>query len=218
VELGLDTAHFRGARRWSDEQLKTSIAGARTWDEVIAKLGLSANSGSTRSFLKGHAVRLGIDYSHLAGGQPAEPDHSRFGVPEPGLEHLREAAASIAAAWFIFSGCAVSLPVEPAVYDLLAEFPDGIKRIQVKTTTYNSKNGWAVGVGHKPHADSRRRRAPYELSDIDLFFVIDGDLNMYLMPAIALAGAVGVLLRTYKGYIVGNASGLGFTEQPRSVA
>jgi hypothetical protein len=43
---------------------------------------------------------------------------------------------------------------------------------------------------------------------IDLFFIIDGDLTMYLIPSRAIAGRLQVVLRTYKKYIVGNAAGL----------
>jgi hypothetical protein len=38
--------------------------------------------------------------------------------------------------------------------------------------------------------------------------MVDGDLNMYLIPSRVIAGRVGILLRTYTKYIVGNAGGL----------
>jgi hypothetical protein len=41
-----------------------------------------------------------------------------------------------------------------------------------------------------------------------LFFIIDGDMTMYLIPSRTIAGRVGILLRTYRKYIVGNAQGL----------
>ena len=41
-----------------------------------------------------------------------------------------------------------------------------------------------------------------------MFFIIDGDMTMYLIPSRAIAGRVRILLRTYQKYIVGNASGL----------
>ena len=44
--------------------------------------------------------------------------------------------------------------------------------------------------------------------EIDLFFIVDGDMTMYLIPSRAIAGRVRILLRTYQKYIVGNASGL----------
>lgn len=207
-ELELDISHFRGARSWSDAQLRSAVSTSRTWDEVIEQLGLSLNSGSIRPFLKSHAVRLGIDYGHLTARPPAPASASGCPCPEPDLEYLRTAGESIAAAWFTWSGCTVSIPVEPAIYDLICELPDGIKRVQVKTTTFNGKNGWEINVGHKPHdGQGRRPHAPYELSEIDLFFIVDGDFNMYLIPTAALAGAVRVLLRPYKHYIIGSARG-----------
>jgi hypothetical protein len=42
----------------------------------------------------------------------------------------------------------------------------------------------------------------------DYFFMVDGDLTMYLIPSRVIAGCVSILLRTYARYVVGNASGL----------
>ena len=87
--------------------------------------------------------------------------------------------------------------------------PDGIKRVQVKTTTHVSTNGWMVGVGRRPYSTGNRERlAPYDPELIDLFFILDGDLSMYLIPSRVIAGRVILLLRTYAKYIVGNAAGL----------
>jgi hypothetical protein len=49
---------------------------------------------------------------------------------------------------------------------------------------------------------------PYDPELIDLFFIMDGDLSMYLIPSIVIAGRVGILLRGYQQYLVGNATGL----------
>ncbi|MCL2581073.1 MAG: group I intron-associated PD-(D/E)XK endonuclease [Streptosporangiales bacterium] len=207
-QLGADTSHFRGARGWSDAQLREALTSACSWDEAITTLGLSSHSGNIRPFLKGHAIRLGIDCGHLASRRVSAPAAQDRPYPQPDLERLRTAGESIAAAWFTLSGCAVSVPVETAVYDLLAELPDGIKRVQVKTTIFNSKNGWQVNVGHKPHdGNGSRRLTPYTPDAIDLFFIFDGDLTMYLIPANALAGATRVLLRTYQHYAIGSACG-----------
>jgi hypothetical protein len=43
---------------------------------------------------------------------------------------------------------------------------------------------------------------------IDWFFIVDGDLNMYLIPTRVIAGRVSILLRTYTKYVVGSAAGL----------
>jgi hypothetical protein len=75
----------------------------------------------------------------------------------------------------------VALPVEPAIYDLLVTMPDGVKRVQVKTTTRYSKDGWIVVVGRRPYsAGNRERLIPYDPELIDWFFIVDGDLAIYL--------------------------------------
>jgi len=164
--------------------------------------------------LKSHAVRLGLDTSHLSrlshnGRQPAEPPAQASDLTAE-LKCLRVAAGTLAATWFMLRGCAVSFPAEPTVYDLLADTPQGIMRVQVKTTTSAAKNGWQVGVGHHPDTHSKKKGhvLAYSPDEIDLFFIVDGDMAIYLIPSRAIAGRVGILLRTYKKYIVGNAQGL----------
>jgi hypothetical protein len=213
VALGLDASHFQGKRRWSDAQLAQAVSESSTWEEVLARLGLSINGGAP-PHIKANAIRLGLDTSHLnrlshVGRQPSEAP-AEISDLKAELKHLRIAAAATAAAWFTLRGCAVSLPVEPTVYDLLVDAPGGISRVQVKTTTFSTKYGWTVGVGHHPdtHAKRRGQRVAYDPDVIDLFFIIDGDLTMYLIPSGAIAGRLQVLLRTYKKYIVGNAAGL----------
>ena len=65
-------------------------------------------------------------------------------------------------------------------------------------------------VGHHPdtHANNPGHLIAYDPDVIDLFFIVDGDLTMYLIPSRALAGRVRVLLRTYRKYVVGSAAGL----------
>jgi hypothetical protein len=103
----------------------------------------------------------------------------------------------------------VALPVVPGSHDLLVSAPDGIQRVQVKTTTRNTKDGWLVQVARRPYSVGNNALAvPYDPSDVDLFFIVDGDLTMYVIPMLAVAGRISILLRTYKKYIVGNAAGL----------
>jgi hypothetical protein len=213
AELGLDSSHFRGKRRWSDDELKQAVAECRSWSEVVARLGLSAQSGNVQPHVKSHTVRLGLDTRHLnglshVGRSPGEPPAGVSELPAQ-LKYLRGAAETLAATWFALRGCPVSLPVQPTAYDLLAATPSGIRRVQVKTTTCRSKNGWQAGVGHHPDTHSKKGGVlAYSPDDIDLFFIVDGDLTMYLIPSRAIAGRVGILLRTYAKYIVGNARGL----------
>lgn len=206
VRLGLDTSHFRGKRRWSDAQLKRAVSECQSWDEVLDTLGLSTNSGNGRTHIKSHAIRLGLDFSHLGPGVSGVPETCPL---KPDLALLRQAGASIAAAWFALCGCAVLFPIEPATYDLVVSMPEGLSRVQVKTTTSTGKNGWQVTVSRRPYSPGNLApRVPYDPEVIDYFFIIDGDLNLYLIPSKVIAGRIGLLLRTYRKYIVGNASGL----------
>ena len=64
-------------------------------------------------------------------------------------------------------------------------------------------------VGRRPYsAGNRERLIPYDPELIDWFFIVDGDLTDVPHPKPVIAGQVGILLRTYTGYIVGNAAGL----------
>jgi PD-(D/E)XK endonuclease len=206
VRLGLDTSHFRGKRRWSDAQLKQAILESHSWTEVLTSLGLVDNGGGMRTHVKSHAIRLGLDFGHLEG------DALTLDVPralKPDLKHLREAGASIAAAWFTLCGNSVLFPIEPAVYDLVVSMPGRLSRVQVKTTTHYSRNGWLISIGRRPYSIGKDAPLiPYDPDVIDYFFMVDGDLNMYLIPSRVVAGRVGILLRTYTKYIVGNARGL----------
>jgi hypothetical protein len=214
VELNLDSSHFRGKRRWSDDDLRRALADCTSWADVVARLGLSSASGNVQSHIRSHAVRLGLDTGQLkavthVGRQPPESVPLLATLPTH-QKHLRIAAPMTAAAWFMLRGCTVSLPVEPALYDLLVDTPEGLMKVQVKTTTSASKDGWAVGVGHRPdtHAKNKGNVLAYSPDEIDLFFIVDGDMTMYLIPSRAIAGRVQIVLRTYRKYIVGTAGGL----------
>jgi len=206
VRLGLDTSHFRGKRRWSDAQLRRAVSESKSWDEVLDALGLAIDSGGMRTHVRSHAIRLGLNFSHLEPDVPIAPEPPRF---QPDLKHLREAGASLAATWFTLCGYNVLFPIEPAVYDLVVAMPEGLSRVQVKTTTHYSKSGWLISVGRRPYSiGNNLPLVPYDPDVIDYFFIIDGDMNIYLIPSRAIAGRVTLLLRAHIDYIVGNASGL----------
>lgn len=203
--MRLDTSHFTGQRRWSDAALKRAVAHAYSWEELLAMIGVKARSGDERVRVKAHALRLGLDLSHLTD----RPKEALQAPLKPALPNLRQAATSLAASWFALCGCAPAIPIEPTVYDLLVSTPDGIKRVQVKTTTYNGRTGWQVGVGRRPYSiGNRERQVPYDPELIDWFFIVDGNLTMYLIPSMVIAGRVNILLRSYSKYIVGSAAGL----------
>jgi hypothetical protein len=206
ARLGLDTSHFTGQRTWSDDVLRQAISRASSWTELFAAIGLKSYSTDDRIRLKAHARRLGLNLNHL------EDQRRKASCPPrwtPTLRNLRDAATTLAASWFTLCGFATAIPLEPTVYDLLVSMPDGIKRVQVKTTTYKAKSGWLIQVGRRPYSiGNNARLVPYDPELIDLFFIMDGDLAMYLIPSQVIAGRVQILLPSYADYIVGNAAGL----------
>lgn len=203
--LGLDTSHFRGKRIWSDAQLRRAVIDSQSWDELLTALGHAPGSGDGRVRVKAHAIRLGLDLSHLENPVGNSSGHAEV---KPDLRYLRDAATSLVASWFSLCGLSVALPAEPTVYDLLVVMPEGIKRVQVKSTTCYTKDGWTVVVGRRPYSiGNRERRIPYDPESIDWFFIVDGDLTIYLIPSRVIAGRVVILLHTYTKYVMGSAAG-----------
>jgi hypothetical protein len=165
--------------------------------------------------IKAHTIRLGLDTNHLnrlshkgPGPTQAPPEIAEL----PGRSQAPARRGSSHRRRLVRDSWLPGLVIEPTVYDLLVEGPTGTSRVQVKTTTRSTRNGWTATVGHHPDTHARKglehRLVAYDPEFIDLFFIIDGDMTMYLIPSRALAGRVRVLLRTYKKYIVGNVAGL----------
>lgn len=162
-----------------------------------------SNSVDDRTRVKAHATRLGLDLSRLYG---LSTDEAAPPVFKPDIQYLREAGTAIATMWFLLCGYNTSIPIEPALFDLLVAMPDGIKRVQVKTTTFN-KNGWLVRVGRRSYSvGNRGPLVPYDPDLMDLFFILDGDLTMYVIPSRVIAGRVAILLHNYSEYVVGSAA------------
>jgi hypothetical protein len=148
ARLRLDTSHFIGKRLWTDQELKTAVSRASSWTEVLRLLGVEDTSAS-RVRIKGHAARLGLDTSHVTVHRKAGPPIDLYAVA-PQRKLLRAAAASIATAWFLLRGYSTAIPAEPEEYDLLVTLPDGVKRVQVKSTTFRASSGrWQVKVGRR---------------------------------------------------------------------
>jgi hypothetical protein len=207
LRLGLDVSHFKGTRTWDDAQLIRAVADAKSWDEVYTALGLHTPTKGTRVRVAGNAMRLGLDLKHLDARSAKIASGAKWQVDPM---RLRDCATSLAAAWFTMHDCTVSLPQEGAVYDLVVDPPvGGILRIQVKSTIRTPDRLGAVSVSRRPYSvKNMAPRLPYDPKVIDYFFIVDGDFNLYLIPSSVIAGRVGILLRTYKEYIVGNVRGL----------
>jgi hypothetical protein len=208
ARLELDTSHFTGQRRWSDQLLRDVLPGASSWAEVIHRLGATDDTPN-RVRIKGHAARLGLDYSHLRSPHAQGASGEVFDEPvRP--EMLRYSAAAVATAWFSLRGCAVALPTEPQEYDLLVTTSKGIQRVQVKScASRNAKGYWGVGIGRRPYVlDKSAGKMPYDPDTVDLFFILLGDGSIYVIPSSVLAGRVGISAESYAPYRVGDASSL----------
>jgi hypothetical protein len=206
--LALDTAHFTGQRQWSDRKLRDVMRDATCWADVIAGLGVS-DGVESRVRIKGHAVRLGLDCTNLGPSRRSRPADDPLKLPaRPDM--LRAAAPALATAWFTLHGCAVALPMEPEVYDLLVTVPTGIQRVQVKSAERPGRDGhWLVGIGRRPYVlDKSATKMPYDPDDIDLFFIVLGDGSLYVVPSSVLAGRTSIYADTYAPYRVGDASSL----------
>lgn len=206
--LELSTKHFTHERTWSDRQLKDAVQAADTWAGVLRSLALTDRS-ETRVRVKGRAVRLGIDVAHLEAETALPPVVDVSDLP-PEISMLRVAAEPFAIAWFRVRGVPVAVPSDPCAYDLLVTLGTGVQRVQVKSGTRRTREGtWSVIVGRRPY--SRHNTAgivPYDPDELDLFFVIDGDGIVYLIPVQAVAGRPVIAIRKYDVFRVGDASSL----------
>lgn len=203
-ELELDTSHFRRNRKWTDYQLRDAVRQSGSWREVADRMLLSSG-GETALRLKGNAVRLGLDTEHLEPNLP--PPSPKHLIRDSQPTELRNAAPTVAAAWFALRGLPVAIPSEPQEYDLLVTAADGIYRVQVKSTTSRAPNGsWQVGIAQRP--DKFGRRIPYNPSNVDCFVVINADGDLYLIPIQAVAGYTSIYLSAYGEYKVGDISSL----------
>jgi hypothetical protein len=167
------------------------------------------DNGENRVRVKAHAIRLGLDCTHLKSRQSPSNPTEVFDEPvRP--EMLRYSAAAVAMAWFTLRGCAVALPIEPQKYDLLVTTSNGIQRVQVKScASRNGRGYWDVGIGRRPYTlDKTAGKMPYDPESIDLFFIVLGDGSIYIIPSTVLAGRTSISAESYTPYRVGDASSL----------
>lgn len=174
-------------RTYTDDQLREALRTCTSWRAVLTALG-KGPSGSTK-WVKSRADALSLDYSHIVSHMdPVEATpvpYSREPAHNGGKSGL-----SIACRWFLDRGYNVSIPLEAAAYDLVAESDAGLQRVQVKTTSQDLGGGrYQVGLTRKLYdadlagnASGRRKQQPYSPADVDLFFIITAVEEMYLIP------------------------------------
>lgn len=206
-------------RTYTDSQLIAAVAASTSWRGTLRELGLASSSASEMRSVRTHADRLNIDYMHFnshprsreGGGhrtssasgalEGAAPIVSTVDTVSTGVDlapdrtRLRRAGALLAAAWYTMCGQDVSWPLEPARYDLSVHCAGVFRRVQVKTTVARAGESWKAYI-----STSRRGRTTYSADEIDEFFIIDGDLGMYIIPVDDVAGLHALHLRGYERY------------------
>lgn len=159
-------------------------------NEILGKLGLKLG-GDQYPRIRFHCDRLGIDYSHIGNnGRVIALEESPW-TQDIKPEYLRRASLTIAMSWFLERGYNASIPIEPAFYDFIVESEDGLKTIQVKSTTQLAKSGhyWLtvtrnsyIASATELSTNGKRQQVSYTDADFDYVFILTGDRSMYLIP------------------------------------
>ena len=152
--------------------------------------------------MRKHCRRLGIDTSHLVLPSLASAATSNGFTPQP--EHLRAAGPHLVAAALTLAGYAVSHAPEGMAYDLVVDLgSEGLRRVQVKTTTRRANGTWVCQMTrteYRKEAASGHVPAFYCAEDVDLFACVDGSGAIYLIPIKAVEGRTGIHLRRYDAF------------------
>lgn len=182
-------------RTFTDEELSLAISKSRSWRNVLINMG-RPGSGSTASIRK-RATELGIKTDHLDGwkGGNRYPQVMPQPVEISSQGILDESAVGIAIAYFMSHGATVSVPLSPTTYDLIADWGEGLKKIQVKSGNCQRKGSpysvKIVKTRYRKTAEGQPWKyvhSPYEPEDLDLFFILLGDGTRYLIPFDAVSG------------------------------
>lgn len=60
------------AKRWTDEELRQAVKSAASWGDVVVGIG-RVDESKARRYVQAHAVRLGLEVSHLPSFRPVAP-------------------------------------------------------------------------------------------------------------------------------------------------
>ncbi|MFU8874009.1 group I intron-associated PD-(D/E)XK endonuclease [Micromonospora sp. SL4-19] len=196
--LGLGYSHLYGngyrhpvIKAVGDDRLRELVPQCRSWNHLAQEIGYAnSRQGGWRPKLAARIEALGLSVEHFQGrgfnGLVPFANEPTF-TADPRPQRLRVAATGKAIAWFSERGYVVSLPVEPAVYDLIVDSPNGFDRVQVKSSTTADRSVQFTRTVYDNRQPGQKssgyvRSAPYEPGDIDYFFVVLGDGSMYLLP------------------------------------
>lgn len=213
ARLGLDVTHLHRPRRppqpfaegtHSYDELEKVVAECTSWAEVLRRLDVPY-SGGTMKGVQQAAAKRGVDISHFTGqtwNMRAIPAPSLPFMSEPDGDQISRAAIGVAIQWFLSRGHPVSLPVEPTVYDLVADSDEDLKKVQVKTSRSRTPQGrFSVGIQCRDFAAANTPSTrltggwrPYRVGEIDYFFIHTAAGDNYLIPVEATAGSTTLVL------------------------
>ena len=85
--------------------------------------------------------------------------------------------------WFTSQGFTVCVPLtDSQKFDLVVEFADGLKKVQVKTAYYKRKH-YEVTIQTSGGNKSRYTHNQFDNSLVDYLFVLTEEAHKYLIPA-----------------------------------
>lgn len=205
------------SRSYTDSDLQAAVVASRSWSEVVVAVGMAGGSASGR--LQQRAAELGLDTSHFSARSTRGDAAAAVDLPFKGGSSLRtpgHLGLSTAIHWFLSHGYVVSIPIETAPYDLIAESDAGLQRVQVKTTSTFASSGrhrvkltraaWAPDVAL--NSRGRYRMVAYGEGLIDYFFIAAKGGPNYLIPWSVVRGLKEIALEVkYASFILPELSG-----------
>ena len=112
-----------------------------------------------------------------------------------------------AIAYFCSEGMPVSVPLTDSQdYDLVVEFEDDLKKVQVKTSNrkHKGEKNYSVELRTKGGNKSREKAKLATEMAYDFLFVTNGDRKHYLIPKSKMTTATTITLgKKYEEFLVG---------------
>lgn len=153
---------------------------------------LLGNGGTPASEVAGSPAGRDHRAAHLAKGERrTEATIWRANPREQGLIGLTDAIA-----WFGRHGWSVSLPlIDSQPYDLIVDDGQRLGRVQVKTTTYRSRNGvYVVSLATRGGNQSFHTSRGFDPSSCELLYVLTDAAERYLIPTGTISARTSLTL------------------------
>ncbi|MHC4160274.1 MAG: group I intron-associated PD-(D/E)XK endonuclease [Planctomycetota bacterium] len=161
-----------------DEEIKKLFKKGWGARKIANELGIKHHATVTKKLQKlGLRRKVGSNQSKIC------HDKLQFSF-RPNNEGLPKAAQEYLKFLCYLSGIEFWLPDCSAPYDLIINLPDGIKKIQVKTSCITNlrSNNFRFELRRSRITCNGIRRTKYSNADVDLFFLMDKNLNCWLIP------------------------------------